>query len=83
MSARTVSLTHTTTVSGAPIIEHYTPDLTQVADDKIAWTYRYNDGTFSSTETLNRYTGQVVAQIASPGANTTVLMSCQRQQKQF
>lgn len=83
LAAKTISLTHTTEMSGAPaIINHFTGSITQVTDDKISWGY--SDSYRTVTDSLNRYTGQIVEQIVSQTAgNFTVLMSCRRQQKQF
>ncbi len=82
LAAKTISGTHTfKDPNGANVVQPIKPDLTQVTDDQITWTI--SDSNRSLTDTLNRYTGQIVEHIAFQGGNITNTMSCQRQQKQF
>ena len=83
LAAKTVSLTHTIEISGSQnVVQSSQPNLTQVTDDQITWASSNPDGS-TSTDTLNRYTGQVVEHVIFQGGNLTNVMSCHWQQKQF
>ena len=62
LAAKTMSLTHTTTGLSQPMVNHYSGRVTEVADAQIVWTY--SDTTRTVTDTLNRYSGQIVSQVA-------------------
>jgi hypothetical protein len=82
LGARTVSLTHTIEIPGAQnVVQSSQANVTQITDDQITWAS--SNQYASNTDTLNRYTGQVVEQVTMPEGNHTNTMSCQRQQKQF
>lgn len=82
LDARTISGTHTINMPGAaPAVITFQPNLGPVTNDQITWTY--SDSNRSVTDTLNRYTGQIVERIMFQGSNLTNTLSCQRRQRQF
>ncbi len=82
LAATTMTLTYTLTGLSQPIVSHYSGHVTDATDAQIVWTY--SDLTRTVTDTLNRYSGQIVSHVAVQGGdNVTTLQSCTRQQKQF
>lgn len=59
LAARTISGTHTIKgPNGSNVVQPIQATLTQVIDDQISWTF--SDTNRSVTDTLNRYSGQIV-----------------------
>jgi len=81
LAAKTMTLTHTLTGISQPMVTHYSGRVTEVTDGEIVWTY--TDPNRTVTDTLNRYSGQIVEHVVVSGDNITALESCRRQQKQF